>query len=57
MDYLAQNEHRHLLEQYKIRDRWEKRYYPSNTLVEKIKKLDNIPTQSRNIEKFIDPAT
>jgi len=57
VDYLAQNEHRYLLDQYKIRDRWEKRYYPNSTLIEKIKKLDNIPTQERDIEKFIDPAT
>ena len=57
VDYLAQNEHQYLLEQYKIRARWEKRNYPNQTLMEKMKKLDNIPTKERTIETLIDPTT
>ena len=32
-----------------------KRYYPCETLEDKMKKLDNIPTKERSIEKYINP--
>ena len=36
-------------------NKWEKRYYPSKTIDEKMAKLDAIPTKRRAVEKFIDP--
>ena len=53
--YLAQAEHRNILEQYRIRDKWERRYYPNTTLKEQIAKLDVIPIKERQLERFIDP--
>ena len=53
--WLADNEETNLKDEYKIRAKWEKRQYSNNTLEEQLKKLDNIPTQRRDTEKFIDP--
>ena len=55
VEYLADHEVDHLKSEYKIRDKWEKRYYPSKTIDEKMAKLDAIPTKRRAVEKFIDP--
>lgn len=55
VEYLADAEHRNLLKQYKIRDKWERRHYPNTTLAEKMDKFEKIPTQERDIEKFINP--
>ena len=55
VEYLANAEHRNLLGQYKIRDKWEKRYHPNKTLTEKMDKFDKIPTKKRDLEKFINP--
>lgn len=53
--YLADSEHRNLLDQYNIRQKWEKRHYASSTLDEKMVKLDNLPSKNRSVEYFIDP--
>jgi len=55
VEYLAESEHRNLKDQYNIRKKWEKRYYPSTTVDEMMVKLDNMPTKERSIEKLIDP--
>ena len=55
IEYLVGGEERHLCDEYKLRSRWEKRYYPSGTIEEQMSKLDNIPTKERDLEKFIDP--
>jgi len=53
--WLADNEESNLIQEYKLRNRWEKRSYKSGTVEEKLQKLDNIPTKSRTSEYFIDP--
>ena len=55
VEYLAKSEEQNLINEYKIRNKWEKRYYPCETLEDKMKKLDNIPTKERSIEKYINP--
>ena len=55
--WLAGNEESNLKDEYKIRNRWEKRSYKKDTIEEKLRKLDNIPTKKRHSEKFIDPYT
>jgi 5'-3' exonuclease len=57
IEYLADHELDNLKSEYKIRTKWEKRFYPSTDIDEQMKKLDNIPTKRRDIEKFIDPYT
>jgi len=56
VEYIAQSEETHLLKEYQIRNKWEKRYYPSETIDDKMKKMDNIPTKERSLEKYIDPT-
>ena len=55
IDALSDNEHNNLKDEYKLRNRFEKRHYSSNTVEEKLRKLENIPTKKREIEKYIDP--
>jgi len=55
-EYLADSEHTNLMDEYKLRNRWEKRFRPNKTLDEKLTRLDNIPTKERAVEKFIDPG-
>ena len=54
-EYLAESEKANLIDEYKLRNRWEKRFYPNKTIDDKMKRLDNIPTKERAVEKFIDP--
>ena len=53
--HIGDNEEELLLNIYKIRNRLEKRDWPEDNLEEKLDKFMNIPTQNRNIEKFINP--
>ena len=55
--YLADGEPRNIREQYRIRDRWEKRRYRNTTVKEKMDRLEAIPTKERQLERFIDPAS
>lgn len=55
--FLADEEQANLREEYKIRNRLEKRSYPCKTVEDKLQKLNNIPTKRREVEKFIDPYT
>jgi len=55
VEQLAEAEYQNLVNEYNLRSKWEKRRYSSETLEEKMIKLDNIPTKNREIEKFIDP--
>jgi 5'-3' exonuclease len=56
VEYMAESEYSNLVDEYKLRDRWEKRFHPNKTMEEKMKRLDNIPTRERDVEKFIDPV-
>ena len=53
--HIGDNEEELLLNIYKIREKMEKKKWSEATLEEKIDKFTNIPTQSRNIEHFINP--
>ena len=55
IEALSEMEHNNIKAEYKIRNKLEKRFYPADTIEEKLKKLENIPTQKRNTEKYIDP--
>jgi len=52
---LAENEHNFIKENYRIRDRQAKRFYPENTDEEIEFKFNITPSWERNIEKFINP--
>jgi 5'-3' exonuclease len=52
---LANNEHQFIKENYKIRDRLSKKFYPETTDEEKELKFNNTPSWERNIELFINP--
>ena len=53
--YLAENENRYFREEYKLRDRYEKQFLAKNTVEEKEKYFNLIPTKEREIEKYINP--
>ena len=57
INLLAHNEHENICEEYKIRNKWEKRYYHNNKSEQEMKmeRYLNIPTKNREIEKYIDP--
>lgn len=54
---LAEGEKEYLLNEYTIRDKLEKRNYPSSTPEEKEIKFNSLPTKNRTIEKYIDPSS
>ena len=54
-EYLANQEHDNIKNEYKLRNKLENRFYKSETIEDKLRKLDNIPTKMRQIEKNIDP--
>ena len=41
--------------EYKIRERWERKYFPNKTIEEKLTKLQHIPIKERDVEKYINP--
>uniref|UniRef100_A0A6C0HCA4 Xrn1 N-terminal domain-containing protein n=1 Tax=viral metagenome TaxID=1070528 RepID=A0A6C0HCA4_9ZZZZ len=53
--FLAENEETMFKTEMKLRDRNEKRFYPTGTPEEKYKKFDAIPTYDRDLEKYINP--
>ncbi len=52
---LADDEWKNLVGEYKIRDRWEKRRFPTKTKEERMQRYLNIPLKNRSIEKLINP--
>ena len=52
---LAKNEHTLLLQEYDLRDKWDKRQWPETTPKEKEELINNIPVIYRAEEKYIDP--
>ena len=55
IEYLSENELFYLKKEYKIRERWERRHFPNETIEEKLTKLQHIPIKERDIEKYINP--
>ena len=55
IEYLASNELNYIKEEYKIRDKFERREFMSSTPDQKKEKYLNIPIKNRDIEKYIDP--
>ena len=53
--FLAENEYTNLINEYKIRDKWERRSFPSKTEEDKKNRYLCIPIKNRSIEKYIDP--
>ena len=54
--HLAGDEYDNLMEEYRIRGKWERRYYPAETADEKLEKLTYIPTKEREDEYTIAPT-
>ena len=52
---LAKQEEELIRDEYRIRDKWEKRIKPCKTNDDKIEKFTNIPTKNRELEEIIDP--
>ena len=53
--FLADNEYDNLMNEYKIRDKWERRSFPAKTEEEKMNRYLHIPIKNREIEKYINP--
>ena len=53
--FLAENEYSNLMSEYKIREKWEKRSFPSKTEDDKKNRYLCIPLKNRTLEKYIDP--
>jgi 5'-3' exonuclease len=53
---LAGGERSALLAEHRRRDRWERRSRRASTPEEKMARLDQIPTQVRDLEHYIDPS-
>jgi 5'-3' exoribonuclease 1 len=55
--YLAKNEHEYLLEEYKIREKWEKRRLRNDLTPEAAKEeyFMSMPTKERDVERYINP--
>lgn len=57
INYLSDNEKEYYADEYKHREKMERRKYKSTTTEEKLIKFNSIPTINRNIEKYIDPSS
>ena len=55
IEFLSENEYENLMQEYKIRDKWEKRTFLNKTDDEKKSKYLHIPIKNRTIEKYINP--
>jgi len=55
IEYLSEQEWDNIIEQYKIKDKMERKYLPSNNYKEKKYRYLLIPTKDRTTEKYIDP--
>ena len=53
--FLAENEYDNLMDEYKIREKWERRSFKSGTEDEKKDRYLHIPIKNRAIEKYINP--
>ena len=53
--FLAEKEEEYICDEMKLRAKKERIRYPSDTLEQKKKRLDAIPTYERDLEKYIDP--
>ncbi len=53
--FLAENEYNNIINEYKIRSKWEKRSFPSKTEEDKKNRYLCIPIKNRTLEKYIDP--
>ena len=52
---LAKNEHNLLLQEYDLRDKWDRRQWPETTPKEKEELVNNVPVIFRTEEKYIAP--
>lgn len=52
---VAKNEHEFLMNEYFVRDKWDKRYFPETTPKEREELLTNVPVILRSEEKYICP--
>jgi 5'-3' exonuclease len=52
---LAKNEHNLLLQEYDLRDKWDRRQWPETTPKEKEELVNNVPIIFRTEEKYIAP--
>jgi 5'-3' exonuclease len=55
INYLSIQEETYLKQEYKLRDKKSKYFYPTDTPEQAFKKFEAIPTYERNTEKFINP--
>ena len=55
IDFLAENEYDNLMNEYKIREKWEKRVFKADSVENKKKRYLSIPTKNREIERYINP--
>ena len=55
INFLADNEYDNLINEYKIREKWEKRNFPFKTIEDKKNRYLHIPIKNRTVEKFINP--
>ena len=53
--FLAENEYDNLMNEYKIRQKWERRSFKCKTVEEKKDRYLHIPIKNREIEKYINP--
>jgi len=55
ISFLESSEQQYIIDDDKLRNKREKRFYPINTNEQKITKFDAIPSYERNMEKYINP--
>jgi 5'-3' exonuclease len=53
--FLAEKEEQYICDEMKLRDKREKRHVPEETPEQIFAKFENIPTQDRELEKYIQP--
>ena len=53
--FLADNEYDNLMDEYKIREKWERRNFSSKTEEDKKTKYLHIPIKNREMERYINP--
>ena len=55
IQFLADNEYDNLIDEYKIREKWERRKFSSKTEEDKKTKYLHIPIKNRETERYINP--
>jgi len=53
--FLAEHEEEFIIAEFKQRDKFERRFLPTETAEQKYAKFEAIPTYERELEKYIDP--